>query len=952
MTFTRGGVLCGGVEMNGMKNVFLVIGLLMTSLSSAQSTGSIAGVLSDIEANNEPLAFANVLIKGTTKGTTSDFDGLYELAALEPGTYTVVYSYLGYETVEIPAVAVEAGKVTTINIPMSANEGVALDEVIITQVARRDSEVALLLDQKKAVEIKESIGAVQLGKIGVSDVATATTKISGVTSSEASGDIFVRGLGDRYLTTTLNNLPVPSDDVERKNIDLSLFPTRVIQNVSVSKTFAVQSSADQSSGTINIDSRELAGSSEISIGLQGGFNTNVVKSGVYDNFKVSPNTNNTTFGFFHSKSTPTRRITLQGWNTVQEENPMDYTISAVTGAKIGEKLNVLAVASQSRSYQYGQGVFRQYRSNFIQDTITDATNFNKSMVNTAMLDLTYFFDARHKLKSSTFFINTLDEQVFEGGRNGEGVFFEETDPSEGLAQFVRDQNTRQTRLLVTQLLGTHRLTDKNTLEWASGYNLVNADEPNRIRNEVNFDPEGSFVQLGRTGGFQQRKSSQEIEDIEINGYLKDVLQIIDEDTKGFRIEVGVNYRNKERDFVSQFVGVEEQSVNTINPPSIDNLGSIFQQSNFDAGLLQLNVLRPDLYNGTLESRAAFADFNVQLNRWNFNAGLRYQQDQIDVSYDVGNIPGRVGKANKEYNNLYPGANIKYDINEKHALRLAVSRTITLPEFKEISPFEYVSQVGQITRGNPELEASRDINYDLKWEYFPSNAELVSLAAFYKEISDPINKVQDRGSSGVFSYFNSGEKAEVYGIEAETRINILKPTENFDNNTSTGIGLGLVVNATRMWHSQDLKEVRADDGTFIRTFRFKGLTQTDLQGASDWIVNTSLNFTTAGENPFDASLTANYASDKIFALGAPEIQTQQETFYNDAIIEKGFVTLDAVLSKEWGTHWQLRLIGRNLLNPEIKRTQLVKPSTTGIETEAVVRSYTTGSQIRLGLSYKF
>ena len=935
-----------------MKKIFVSLFLLAAAQLSAQETGSVAGVLTDKEVNNEPLAFANVLIKGTTKGTTSDFDGLYELAGLDPGTYTIVYSYLGYETVEIPNVQVEAGKVTTINIPMAANEGVALDEVVVTTVARKDSEVALLLDQKKAVEIKESIGAVQLGKIGVTDVATATTKISGVTSSEASGDIFVRGLGDRYLSTTLNGLPIPSDDVERKNIDLSLFPTRVIQNVSVSKTYSVQSSADQSSGTINIASRELSGGGELSIGLQGGINNNVAKSGVYDNFKVSPNTSNTDFGFYDSNRSTTRQITQQGWNTVQEDNPLDYTVSLVAGTKIKEKLNVLAVASQSRSYQYGEGAFRQFRSNFVQDTVSDATNYSKNMVNTAMLDLTYFIDDKNKLKSSTFFINTLAEQIFEGGRNGEGYFFEETAPSEGLAQFVRDQNTRQTRLLVTQLLGTHRLTEKNSLEWAGGYNLVNADEPNRIRNEVNFDPDSTFVQFGRTGGFQQRKSSQKIEDREFNGYLKDVIQVIDEETRRFRIELGTNYRNKERDFVSQFVGVEEQSVNTINPPSIDNLGAVFQQSNFDAGLLELNVLRPDLYNGKLESKAAFAEFNVGLEKWNFNAGLRFQQDQIDVSYDVGNIQGRVGEVNKEYNNLYPSANIKYDINEKHALRLAVSRTITLPEFKEISPFEYVSPVGQITRGNPDLEASRDINYDLKWEYFPSTGELVSLAAFYKEISDPINNVQDRGSSGVFSFFNSGEKAEVYGIEAETRIDLLKPVENLEDNTITGVGLGLVFNASRMWHTQDLKEERDENGTFLRTFRYKGLTETDLQGASDWIINTSLNFTTAGENPFDASLTANYASDKIFALGAPEVQTQQETFYNDAIVENGFVVLDAVLSKEWGDHWQLRLIGRNLLNPEIKRTQLVKPSTTGIEREEVVRSYKVGTQLQLGLSYTF
>ncbi len=918
---------------------------------AAQETGSIAGKLADKEMNNEPLAFANVLIKGTTKGTTSDFDGLYEIPDLEPGTYTVVFSFLGYETVEVPDVTVEAGKVSTIDMAMAAG-GVALEEVVVTTVARKDSEVALLLDQRKAVEIKESIGAVQLGKIGVSDAATATTKISGVSSSEASGDVFVRGLGDRYLSTTLNGLAIPSDDVEKKNIDLGLFPTRVIQNVSVSKTYAAKTTADQASGTIDISSRELQGSSELSIGVQSGINTNVAQSGVFDNFKATVNSRNTDFGFYGQNLSTTQLITAQGWNTRQLETPIDYAYNFVAGKKIKDKLAILLTASHKNSHEYGQGVFRQYRSNFIDDTITDATNYRRKAVTSALLDLTYFANEKTKLKSSTFFVNKLTDEVYEGGRNGEGTIFEESDPAEGLFQFVRDQNTKQTRLLVTQLLGRHHLGDKNTLEWAGGYNLVNADEPNRVRNEVNFEPNGTRVQLGRTGGFQQRKSKQEIEDVEFNGYIKDAIVFAEEEEKSIKLELGVNYRNKERDFSSQFVGVEESATEVISPSTIDDIGGIIREGNFANGLLEVNVLQPDLYTGTLISQAAFADFNYGINKWNFNAGLRYQKDEINVNFDVGNFPGRIGETVKEYDNLYPTFNAKYSINEKNGLRFAVSRTITLPEFKEIAPFEYVSQTGQVTRGNPNLEASTDLNYDLKWEYFPSNGQLVSVAAFYKDISDPINKVQDRGSAGVFSYFNSGEKAEVFGIEAETKIDLVKPITNDEDGSQSGYGLTLSLNATRMWHNQDLKEVFNEDGNFVRTFRYKGLTETDLQGASDWIFNGSLNYSTAGENSFSASLTANYASDKIFALGAPEIQSESETFYNDAIIEKGFVALDGVISKELGKHLRIRLIGRNLLNPDIKRTQLVKPSTTNIETEQTVRSYTSGRQLSLGVNYKF
>jgi outer membrane receptor protein involved in Fe transport len=937
----------------------LLFGLMfsLSFISLAQdNTGSIAGKLTDREMNDDPLPFANVLLKGTTTGTTSDFDGLYEISGLEPGSYTVVFSYLGYETIEVPNVSVEAGKVTEINVPMSASEGVSLDEVVVAVVARKDSEVALLLEQKQAVEIKESIGAIQLAKIGVSDVATATTKISGVTASEGSGDIYVRGLGDRYLSTTLNGLPVPSDDVEKKNIDLSLFPTRVIQNVGISKTYGVQNYADQASGTIDITSRELTGDSQFAIGAQGGINTNV--AGVWDNFKVSVNSEDTRFGFYTRPSGSTQDlVTSQGWNTRQVDNPVDYRFSFVAGKRIAEKLAVLLTGSHAKSYEYGEGIFKQYRSNFVDDSINDATNWNATTLTTGLLDLTYFINEKHKLKSATTFINTVREEIYEGGRDGSGWIFEETDIDEGLNQFIRDQNTKQTRILVTQLFGTHRLSDKNTLEWGASYNLVNADEPNRIRNEVNVDPttdfeNDGFVQLGRTGGFQQRKSSQEIEDNEYNGYLRDLIKIIEEDNTGFDVEVGAILRNKQRDFRSLFVGVEEAFTNAINPPNIDNIESIMTDANFEQGLLRYNLLQADLYDGTLDSKSAYADINVRKNRWNFNGGLRFQQDEIDVNFDVGNFPGRTGNSNKTYSNLYPSLNVKYDLNEKSAIRAAVSQTITLPEFKEIAPFEYVSQVGQITRGNPDLEASRNLNYDLKWEFYPSNAELISVAAFYKEINDPINRVQDRGAAGIFSYFNSGEKAEVFGLELESRLGLIKPTYNEDLGVDEGIGLDLIFNVSRMWHNQDLKEVFNEEGDFVRTFRYAGKTKTDLQGASDWILNTTLNFSTPGENPWNASLIANYADDKIFALGAPEIQTQPDVFYNDEIIEKGFVVLDAVVIKSIGEHWRIRAIGRNLLNPEIKRTQLVRPSTTNIETEETVRSYTTGVQIRLGLAYTF
>ncbi len=238
-----------------MKTIIKVLFFFLTSLSIAQ-TGSIVGKLTDTDYNNEPLPFANIFLKGTTKGVTSDIDGLYSLEGIEPGTYTVVYSFVGYETVEIPDVKVIADKVTNIDVPMGASAA-ALDEVVIKTTTRRESAVALLLEQKKAVGITQAIGAEDLSRKGVGDAEGAVTKVTGIKKQAGIKNVFVRGLGDRYNSTTLNELPLPSEDPEYKNISLDFFSSDVIESVGINKTFSVPLYGDVAGANINIVSKEL-----------------------------------------------------------------------------------------------------------------------------------------------------------------------------------------------------------------------------------------------------------------------------------------------------------------------------------------------------------------------------------------------------------------------------------------------------------------------------------------------------------------------------------------------------------------------------------------------------------------------------------------------------------------------------------------------------------------------
>jgi outer membrane receptor protein involved in Fe transport len=264
--------------------------------------------------------------------------------------------------------------------------------------------------------------------------------------------------------------------------------------------------------------------------------------------------------------------------------------------------------------------------------------------------------------------------------------------------------------------------------------------------------------------------------------------------------------------------------------------------------------------------------------------------------------------------------------------LSGSKSITLPEFKEIAPFAYTSPNSTIIQGSPELKASTNYNADLKWEYYKSADELISLAAFYKNIKDPINITSLTGGAGYLIYANTGKRADVWGIEAEARLNLYKTDHNI---------VRMILNGTKMWLEQDLLE----------NFQFNNRTTSGLQGASEFIANLSVSYQNRPHH-WMASLSGNYSSDKIFALGSPKDAANRDIYYNDEIIEKGFVTLDAVVSKDINDHLSLKFLARNLLNPEIKLTQNVRDLTSAEEVNYVVESYKKGVKLQLSLNYTF
>jgi outer membrane cobalamin receptor len=244
---------------------FLILLLLTFGFTSAQ-TGTLAGNIIDGEFI-EPMAFANILVKGTTIGTTSDFDGKYQLE-LEPSTYTIVFSFVGYTTQKISDVVIKEGEVTPLDVTLTTN---SLEAVVITTSIKRNTENAVLNMQKKSVVVLDGLSAQAIKNTGASNLASAVKNIPGV-SIEGGKYVYVRGLGDRYTKSILNGIDIPGLDPDRNTIQMDLFPTNILDNVIILKSASAEYPADFTGGIVDIVTKDFPTKPEYTFSLGTGYN--------------------------------------------------------------------------------------------------------------------------------------------------------------------------------------------------------------------------------------------------------------------------------------------------------------------------------------------------------------------------------------------------------------------------------------------------------------------------------------------------------------------------------------------------------------------------------------------------------------------------------------------------------------------------------------------------------
>ncbi len=902
----------------------LVISILLLILSSTvmAQTGTVKGTVTDAK-NNESLIGTTVMIKGTTIGTTTDFDGNYLIPKVQPGKHTLVVSFISYDPQEME-IEVKADEEKVINIKLESAT-IEVEGVEVVAKANRENESMLLVEQKNAVIATQAIGAQEISRKGASDAEAAVTKVSGISKQEGVKNVFVRGLGDRFNSTTLNGFPVPSEDPEYKNISLDFFSSDIIKAVGVNKVFSAGMTGDVAGAEINISSKELMGDDEFSLSASGKANTNTINQ---EGFLITDGVNS--LGFAQNTMSPTSEEVYSYPNSL-DPSSQDFQLGREFGFaggksfKVGSSKNTLSfyvIGDYSSEFNYLNGITRGTTTS--GDIFQDQTSeeYEKETSHLAMANVNYSFN-RFVLTYNFMAVHTA-RQVLSDDYGMHADFQSVADL--GYMGLIRRQQNNDNTLLVNQLRLEREFNKRVSGEFGISYNHTTGKEPDRRINYL-ADYGGDVLKPIMGTGRHQRYYS-ELKEEDLNVQLGVNYKLSDDSENPSTFKLGYKGRLINDDF-SANEWDNSRLDGSQNLPSLNRytfkLDSIFNQEEYAKGKFANDPFESAfsvekmIHSGYLELVYGFGKDLI------LNAGVRVDKVDLTVDYDV-NRGSSVGETNVDELYILPSFNLKYNLNEKNALRLGASRTYTLPQSKEISPFRYTGRKWN-SQGNPDLQPSTNYNADLKWDFYMSRDELISVTIFGKLIQDPISRIEKASAGGFLTYENIADQAIIGGFEAEVRKNIYS-TSNEDANSISKLSVG-------MNFSYIKTDVEVTEGLNFTN------SKTELEGAAPILANGDLTFQYKKSNlDFTASVVAAYFSDRIYTIGAGGYQD---------INEDGLTTIDFISSVKLGKHWGLGLKARNLLDPTFRLTR--QPNDAGAD-PVVLSSYKKGVDLSLGLSYRF
>ncbi|MBS2212617.1 TonB-dependent receptor [Carboxylicivirga mesophila] len=907
------------------KGLILLLVLIKSTVLFAQN-GQVIGKITD-KKTGEELIGAAIIVEGTTMGTTTNFDGEFSMPPLDEGTYTLRVQYISYQTEIVSDVVVKEGAPTVLSIALSPAD-MDLGEVMVVAKANREHENMLLLEQKKAIVAVQSIGAQELSRKGIGDAESAVSKVSGVSKQEGVKNVFVRGLGDRTLATTLNGFPVPSEDPRYKNIALDMFQSDVIQSVGVDKAFTADRTGDVGSAIIDVRTKVLQSDEVLSLSVSGGVNAQAAQGTFLKTDGVNA------LGFANIYQGPAGGKFPDSYAFQNKLDPsaagyvgnQSYTLSAGKQLKVNDNpLSVFVTGGYSSDVSKQDGHQRNMTNN---GTIYKDMGIDKYDINTSHLlmananyqwrkdnSLSYNFMAIHTSNQYFSELEGYDNDALQSGAERDSLL-------------LHRQQINDNVLLVNQLYGNFRLSDKLMLDAGVAVNTVNSHEPDRRINflYINDGKYSTYTRKGMNQRFFSDLSSQDI-----NSRLAFTYDMGDEDRMS---AISAGYTNRLTS--DRFNGIQyEQRLQNTETIVFDrkedvSFDYIYNQERFDAGQMHLERIH-SYYEVNKYVHAVYANGVFQLSPSLFvtgGIGLDYVDILVDFVGELGEDGSLNGRRTNRLDQLFilPSANLKYDLNEQHTLRMGVSRTYTMPQSRELSPFEYIGMTFK-ERGNEELRPATNNNLDIKWDNYLSRSELLSVGAFYKLIEDPISRYSSNNAGGFLLYDNVGDVATVAGVEMELRKNLFE-WGNDDRETLSRLSLGL--NATYTYSQVKLHVNPASQPTEPNS---------QLEGAAPVIINSDISYTyRQHKRSVTGSVLFNYFSDRMYSIGYDGMPS---------LYEQGVPTLDVVVSGQLSSRLGVSLKCQNLLNPAFVYYRDL-PSGERLELE----QFRKGSAVSFGLNYTF
>ncbi len=930
------------------KRRFLLNVLFFLFSGTVMFAADIKGLVVDAKTG-ETLVGATVQVVGTSFAAATDIDGRFEFSGLDEGKdYTLLVKYVSYKSQNVGNVRASANP-KEIKVSLSPDEQ-ALSEVTVTGVQRQNTEVAMVQMSKNSQFIVSNISAREISKTQDTNAGEVIRRVPGVSLIDDKF-VMVRGLSQRYNNVWINGGAVPSSEADSRAFSFDIIPSGQIDNLIIVKTPSPEYPADYSGGFIIVNTKEIPTSNALNISLGGNYNDRTH----FRSFSYSKGSGTDWLGFDSGmrslnggidgrlKPIAGTGVDLQNngfnndWLVKTMKPALDIKFAADYSHRWnldGNSLGMLAAVNYTNEYRsytdMQNNLFGVYdetndRSNYLRRSIDDQFNHNVRLG--AMLNLTFLSrNGNNKFQLKNIF-NQLgnDRYTYRTGVNAQ------SNNEESAEYYYRSRTTYN-----GQITGKHTF-DSDDLDWNVSYSYANRHLPDRRRYSIDDGLESGTLSL--TNGNEVNREFTQLDEHIVSAGVNDTHKFkFGSFEPSLKVGAYGEYRTrsyKTRNFILNWDASSNNLPSGFRYMDIPELLS--NSGNFGADKFYLleDVNMTNDYDGNNVLGAGYLAASLPVGRLDVYAGVRFEHDRMELVSNTRSYEVSHSSRYYTYNDLFPSLNATYKINDKHQVRLSYGKSVNRPEFREVSSSVYYDfDLASNVKGNPELTTCYVHNLDLRYEFYPSNGELVTLAAFYKYFDSPIEWTYTvaGGTDLVYSYTNA-KSARNFGLELDIRKDL----------SFMGLpGFSLSFNGALI----DSK-VQFEKGSRHRN--------RPMQGQSPYLVNTGL-FYRNDKHQLNIGLLYNRIGKRIIGVGRSEGTTGND---DNARVPDSYEmprdVVDLTASKKFGKHWEVKANIRDLLAQSVSYKQfadVVYDNGSKRKVEQTVRNYKPGRNILVTAVYSF